>query len=826
MDRVGSVIWKLGKGVIFVLAVIGLTGILVVRNTGTVEVGDVNVEGLIQPVKVYRDDRGVPHIKAKNLHDLFFVQGFLYAQDRGWQLEIVRRIINGELSELAPSLPGQESVAQEFYKTDLFLKQVGLKRTAKQIESLLSPSFKKIIEAYVNGLNYYINTHQDQPPIELELLNLMNGVQLKMKPWEIADTLAVQGYMALDLSLMGALMDIDRRDLTLKLGPEVVDLIFPIYYQPARNWFFGLNESEITPPSYIEKKPEGATPSSEKVPSLLTELLQFARGLGSNNWVIGPSKSALGSPILANDMHLALTTPGIWYEVHMQAPGYHVWGWALPGVPTVIAGHNEYVQWGFTNTMADVADLYYLDETPDGSGYYINGTEYKYEIFTDTIKFGNGTEVGVEVKVSKYGPMIDLGNETFAFQWPLNFPIERNNIFQAIWSMNNAKNAAEFRKALEKFSLPGQNVVFADIYGDFGYQYTGLIPIRSKGYGLIPHDGSSGEYDWVGFIPFDELYYELNPQEGFFATANQKVVPDDYPYFLSSVYAPPYRAERITQLLESYDKLSPEDMKRIQQDTYFLPFEIFKPYLGQLPTSTLTADEKEMLDLLLSWDGFANKESSGAVAFFAWLGYFEKDTWLDDLGKDLFTSGFGWNLKFALARLVENNQTHFVFDNNETETVESIDDIAVQALREANEFLRKELGSNTAFWRWGSLHKATFSHMLGNSFGFLNPRQVDADGAFYTVKVGNSPLWVEMDGELVLDFTQYTGSSERLISVVAPGFEKVYVVTPPGEIGILSSPHYDDQLLAWAGDKYFTTVFDFAIVESTFELQTTFKPSS
>ncbi len=819
------------KILLVVLAILGLTGLMIIWETGEPPKREMVISNLNGTITVYRDDRGVPHILAENLNDLFFVQGYLYAQDRGWQLELVRRIINGELSELAPTFGSDSSVINAFYKTDLFLKQIGLKRNAEALIKFISPELRSYMQSYVDGLNYYIRNHGDNLPVELKLLNLLNNMELRMHEWDVADSLAVQGYMGLALSLHGATTDLLRRDFALKIGLEATDFLMPLHHHGAREWFFNLTKDNLLPPDYISSQSlhdlHYNNISPEKfLPEPLVELIGETIGHGSNNWVVGPNKTENGYPILANDMHLDLTTPGIWYEIHMYAPGYHVWGWSLPGAPMIVAGHNDYVQWGFTNTMADVADLYYLKMTADGTGYYIKDQIKKFEIVKDQIKLSNGTIKNIEIKISEFGPLIEFGNMTYAFQWPMEYAIPENNIFEAIYNMNTAKNAIQFREALKTFSFPGQNVVFADIYGEFGYQYTGLIPIRSNGYGIIPLDGSSGLYNWTGFIPFNDLYHVMNPSQGYFASANQYLVPENYTYYLSGSYAPSYRADRINQLLSSKDKLSIDDIKTIQQDTYFIPRTTFQSLLAMLPRENLTAEETTVLDYALSWNGFANRSDMKAPAFFAWLGYFTYNTLYDDLGPDLFFSAVAWNYFDMLSTMLKNSYSYPLFDNNTTPQIETAIDIALESIKNATSFLYTTLGGNPLLWSWGAIHKAKFGHFLGDAFNFLNPSLIDADGAQYTVKPGTAPFW-KYDDKLgaYLDFTQTMGSSERVITLVQPGFHEVYVVTPPGELGQLNSGHYSDQLAYWAEGNYYRTFFDINYVKANYSLQTTFKPA-
>ena len=389
--------------------------------------------------------------------------------------------------------------------------------------------------------------------------------------------------------------------------------------------------------------------------------------------------------------------------------------------------------------------------------------------------------------------------------------------------MNKATNVQEFRNALRYFSLPGQNVVFADIYGDFGYQLTGLIPLRNKGYGLVPVDSSTGEYYWTGFIPFEELYGVINPDKGYFATANNKVVPNDYPYYIGGRYTPAYRAERISELIEAKSRLSIEDVKKIQQDVYFKPTKQFLTYLDLVDPNTLSEQARQVFMLAKSFDGYALASSSEAAAFFTWEIFFEKEAFYDELGDDLFFDFVAWYYKQNLAKLAT-TPSHSLFDNTETPQREDAQQVVSNALETAAQFLYEMLGNNPKLWRWGALHKASFQHALGGTFTFLNSASVETNGAMHTVNVGHAPLWAQVRGEKRLFFTQLMGPSERVVTEVSIGFKRVFVVTPPGQLGIVSSPHYEDQLIAWASGLYFATIFDPQLVIQTYPLSQTFTP--
>ncbi len=755
---------------------------------------------------------------------MFFVLGYIYAQDRGWQLEFTRRIITGTLSDLAPSGSAGAEARNQFYKTDVLLRQIGLRRAGEFLVNRLSQMEKQYLQQYVRGINYYIDSNPHEQPLELRLLNFFTADRLKMGKWTLADALAIPGFMAMELSFGATLLEIFRRDAVEKLGANLTEFLLPILNVNARSWFLNLTSDDVSRPSYLSfEEKNNAKKGSKLVPTLFSELFPLSPSKGSNNWVIGPNKTESGKPILANDMHLSLTTPGIWYEVHLSSPDFHAWGWVLPGMPLIVAGHNEYVQWGFTNNRADVADLYYVNQTEDGTRYYVNGETKPFKIITENVRLSNGTVRTFEIKISEFGPLIKLGDEEFAFQWPLESDDERNNMFRAFWQMNKATSAQEFKNALRYFSLPGQNVVFADVQGNYGYQLTGLIPIRNKGYGLIPSDSSSGEYYWKGYIPFEELYGEMNPEKGYFATANNKVVPDDYPYYIGGRYTPAYRAERISELIESKTKLSIQDVMEIQQDVYFKPTKQLLKYFDLIDPQELTEQAKQVFELAKTFDGYAFASSSEAAAFFAWEIFFEKEVFYDELGEDLFYDFVAWYYKKNLADLAE-TPSHLLFDKVTTPQRENAADLVVASLEAATQFLNEKLGNNPQLWRWGALHKAYFPHTLGRAFGFFNPSPVESNGAMHTINVGHAPLWAEIRGEKKMVFQQTMGSSERVIAEVSRGFSKVFVVTPPGQIGTVPSSHYQDQLLAWASGRYFTTVFDPRTVVASLPLSQTFTP--
>ena len=764
--------------------------------------------GLDGEIHIYKDSMGVPHIIAVSDNDLFFGQGYTQAQDRLWQLEYHRRIINGELSE---------AFGENLLNLDIFLRSLGLKRAANITYQYLDSETKAAFESYVRGVNFYIATHNKTLPIEFELAGITP------KNWTVLDSMAMQGFMALTLSLRNANKELLRRDLieTFNGNLTLVEQLMPIVFGPARDYFLNMDLSEV---KFKNKTIEMSKDQVNSKPSIFEEfenLLGPLEGFGSNNWVVGPEKSAYGKPILANDMHLDLTTPSIWYEMNLYSPNTHVWGFTLVGAPYVIAGHNEYVAWGFTNTQADVVDLYYLKETEDGNQYFVNNSLKNYTLIDDSIPvkgWKNGS-YQYTIKVSDYGPILDFDGEKYALQWTVASDTPLNNIFKAIQKMNHATDALEFRQALTWFSAPGQNVVFADIYGNFGYQYTGLTPIRNKGYGLIPVNGSSGEYYWKGYVPFDELYGELNPKKGYFATANANHFPENSTIYISDLFAPPYRWQRIDQVLSQLSNVTLDDMKNLQSDSYLLPAETLTPaFLEALNNDTLTGIYKEAYNVLSSWDYYMDVNTVGGTIYQTLLLFVQKNMFLDELGPKLF-SQYYWISNSIMEDLV--TMPNFtIYDNIETPNiVENMSYIVNASFYEAVDYLSETLEPSVSTWRWGRLHQAMFYHVFGNNVPTVefNNGPVETDGAFFTVNAGNAPYWVlTEENTLELSYIQTMSSSERLVVLVEPTWSNISVVVPPGQSGNLGSPHYRDQLQDWAEFKYHTTVFDPEVAQTIY----------
>lgn len=766
---------------VFCLIILTIVGSLIggvfigIRNAYIDFPHELETELVDGTVTIYKDDHGVPYIYAETTGDLYFGQGYAYASDRLWQLEFTRAVANGELSNV---------MGMDLIEEDQFLKTIGFKRAADQNVAILPSDLRVLLGRYVDGINFFIDEHQGTLPLEFNLPGIGDPTH-----WTINDTLAVQGLMSFDLSWSGTYTETLRLDLLNEVGVNrTLDLI-PIQYAPAKEYFENITETGY--------ELEGE--ASMALPEGLRSIFHPEPGLGSNNWVVSGDLTESGKPLLANDMHLGLTTPSIWYEVHLHADdGYHAAGFCLPGVPGIIVGHNEFMAWGFTNTGIDTVDLYRFKENPDNANeYWFDGQWEEFQTVTYEIETRSGA-VDFDVKFTRYGPALNFSDTMYSVRWYLFEPTETMSAF---YGMNTASSVTEFREALEMFDIPGQNIVYATVQGDIGYQQTGQLIERSRGYGILPLNMSEEGVDWT-FVDFAENYHVENPAAGYWATANEKVVPEDFAYYCTDVFAPDYRANRINSLIEAKaaetgDNLTPEHMRQIQSDTYYEPASIVWPVVIRLLERSFDGIEEDASALLSEWDFSMDKDSGGALVFMLWWMMMEKNMFLDDLGGDLFLDQNNWALMHALPQLVLDGTSEW-FDNVDTpDVVESVDDIALASFIEAVDYATDKLGDDPDEWTWGGVHQVLFRHSLGLSW--LSTGFVPSSGAHCTVLASTAPYWIENeDGtDYELCTTHDFGPSERMILTVETGFEEGYITVAPGQTGHLFRNARDDQLDDW-----------------------------
>lgn len=706
-----------------------------------------NLPGLTDQVEVLREPSGVVHIQAQNDNDLFFALGVVHAQDRLWQMDYQRRLAAGRLSEVL----GQASLRQ-----DILTRTLGLYRAAESAYQHLSPETKQVVDRYTAGINAYLAT---EPTLsqEFRLLNY------KPEPWQPADVLVGLKTQSLSLARNYQSELTRAQRLAQGLSLDRIEELLPPYPEDAPTI---LQASVPELPALAALRQESVQTSPLALQSIST-FTDSPLGEASNNWVVSGSRTTTGKPFLANDPHLTLQVPSLWYIAHLKSPSFDVIGATFPGLPGVAIGHNRKIAWGITNVEADVQDLYVLEQTADSLGYSYKGGVQPYQRRQETIQVQGAAAVVISVRESVYGPVISdaLGlSQPLALRWVSLGSTD--GTLEAFLNINRAENWEEFKTGLQSYVAPSQNFVYADIEGNIGYIAPGQIPIRQPGHtGLNPVPGN-GEFDWQEFIPFEELPQVLNPAEGFIVTANNKVTPPTYPYSISRQWAEPYRAERIRELLLSKDKLSLEDMQTFQLDQVSLLYRNFRPILERLDLTSEQA--RTWRDRLLAWDGDTRPDSMEATVFEAWY------TELTRLPGAPVGQAYLSSPRFLLQAL----------QNGDPACNQSgpgcLDD-AAQVLEQVLE----RFGDSVP--RWGELHQANIAHPV-----LPINRQVPFGGDAYTVNVG--PYNPQT-------FVMSFGPSYRQI-VDLGSLDNSLFIYPIGQSGDQSSPYFDNLLSFWQQGEY------------------------
>ncbi len=784
--------------------------------------GEISLDGLEGPVDIYRDTMGIPNIYATSAHDLFFAQGYVHAQDRFWQMDAWRHIGSGSLSEMFGK--GQ-------LETDTFLRTLGWRVTAEQEYAELDADSLSIISAYTDGVNAYLQDH-DTTALSLEyaVLGLLSP-DYKIEKWTPINGLTWGKAMAWDLrGNMGE--EIERAVLLKTLSPEQVAQLFPAYPEdhPVIVNKIGNGTSASAPVQAAAFNiPDGTLSALAHNASLLDLALgPKGDGIGSNSWAVSGSRTVTGMPLLANDPHLGIQMPSIWYQIGLHcmpksdACPYEVAGFSFAGVPGVIIGHNDKVAWGFTNVGPDVMDLYIEKVNPDNPNQYeVNGEWVNFETRTETVNIVGGEPVEVVVKLTRHGPVIsdsygplkDQGDpkdkefEAFKDRAGVDLPehyvialkwtaLTPSTPFQAIWGFDKAQNWEDFRAAAANFHVPAQNLIFADVDGNIGYQMPGDIPIRAKGDGTIPVPGWTDEYEWTGFIPFEDLPYTFNPEEGYIATANNQVPPLDYPGFVTYDWDYGFRAQRIVNMIEDAPgKIDITYIQSMQGDSFDANGPIFVPMV--LGLSGLPDNQANAQSLLNDWDYQDRADSAAAAVFNAFWRHFLQNTFNDDLPERYWPDGGSrWN---EIMRHMDESSKWWD-DVSTTGKVETRDDIMKKSFEQGVAELEKIFGKDTSKWNWGDMHASTFRNgTLGESGvglieALFNRGPYPTSGGEAIV---NATGWSVRDG-----YETNWLPSMRMIVDLGDLSNSVTVHTT-GQSGHAYNSHYADMAPLWAGIQYY-----------------------
>lgn len=759
----------------------------------------VELRGLTDEVSVYRDSLAVPHIYAKNEADLYRTVGFVMAQDRMWQMDLLRRVTQGRLAEI---------FGADLVKTDLFLRALRIPEKSEMMLADITSEQKVALEAYTDGVNQYIEQYSDKLPPEFDILGY------KPEPWQPGHSLNVTGYMAWDLAGSAYSAEITLYKIIQSIGMEKAEGLVP---NIAQRGVVVYPDFQIDP-ALLEFK-NSLMAEAETVEKLGVQVFN-----GSNNWAISGKKSTTGMSLMSNDMHLGLNAPGIWYQIHEVIEGQHnATGLAVPGEPFVVAGHNDHIAWGMTNLYVDDIDLYLETINPDDSSQYFFMGEWKpLEIRKELIRIKGGDSVYKENRFTHRGPIVSgfkKMDQAISMRWIGN---DYSNEMSAVYNLNKATNWDEFKEAIRTFNSVSQNFVYADAAGNIGLYAGGGIPIR-KGKNYLIKPGETDEFDWTDRIPFEELPHSFNPENGMVSSANNKTVGNDYPYYVGTYFSQDYRISRIREMLEEKEKLSVEDFKKMLSDQNSMLARKFVPdILMELALVEGDINFKKGYDYLANWDGTMDADAIAPLLFEKTYLNLIKNLLKDDLGDDLFTEYFNnsalsrnfiddfWKVKDPL----------WCDDISTPEVIETFGDQVKKSFTETIAQLNTELGSNMDKWTWGSVHQVYFKHQMGGValldkvFG-LNRGPYPIGGSFHTV----SPYSYSMESP----FTADHGSSHRHIFVPASWDESLTII-PTGESGIPASDHYMDQTDMYLKNQFHPDPFSRAAVEKQTRYAAQFVP--
>ena len=756
--------------------------------------GSVQLRGLQGTVKVFRDRYGIPHMKAESELDAFFAQGFVTAQDRLWHMEYDRRRGSGRWAEAV----GESGVAQ-----DKMMRRFRLEASAKADYQVMDPHTKDVFDAYAAGVNAFI-TSGDALPVEYRI------TRLEPEPWQPWDGLTA--YKVRHISMGVFESKVWRARMVREMGPEAAGKLFPGFE-----------------PGYLMILPPGST-SPGPLDEGLKELAEGAAGLnhlnemdtGSNSWVLCGAETATGKPILAGDSHRALDTPSAYYQNQVACPEFDVVGLSFPGVPGFPHfGHNGRVSWSVTHTAADYQDLY-VERFQDGK-YLYKDRWLEAETHDETIKVRDGTDVHTKVTVTQHGPVIagypDQGSG-LAFKYTAT---EQASTWpEILWRMLRVENSKELVDSMSGWVDPCNNLLFADIHGNMGYLCRGRIPIRSRVNGWLPVPGWTGEHEWEGDIPFDELPVSINPPEGYIATANNRPVGDDYPHYIAIDFTPEFRVRLVTEGLKSLHRPTAEDMEQVHAQRVSIPALAYLGVVKQIDPKD--AAIKAAKHLLLDWNGEMNANQVQPTIYSAMRDAMLKEVLETNLTEKLAydawhpadrgLGSFSNRLKARLVAMIEQDDRSLLPEGDTWPTA------VARALSKAVATLSERLGGDMGQWQWERVHQARPKHNLSAAFPelaeLLDPPAIPSSGD------GDTPL---QGGYSPANPATVTSLSVARYSYDPSDWENSLWVVPLGSSGHPGSPHYADQSETWRQVKMIPMGYDWGRIEASCETKQTLEAS-
>lgn len=807
-------------GSLLILGIVAAFGLYHVMTKSLPRVeGEASVAGLSADVEIFRDPAGIPHIIASSEYDAYVAAGYVHAQDRLWQMDLLRRYGSGRLAEVL----GSEAVP-----IDRLMRTIGIRRLADSLWNSVSEQTRRILTAYSKGVNACIREMDGRYPLEFDLL------QYSPEEWKPQHSLVITRLMGWELALSWW-VDLTLGELVTKLGEERARALFPTYPDDA---------PLILPPDYAQPSMPGelAGASTRRAENnrgegplfdesmrdalLAAQRLLGAPGsaIGSNSWVVTRERSARGGALLANDPHLMHTQPSRWYVMHLHAPEFNVAGVTIPGTPGVVIGSNNHIAWGMTNLMADDVDFFTENISYRDSTYRIGDRVLKLGVRTDSIRVRGGLPVVMQVYSTVHGPVI---TEVFPQKGLMRKPgrfaprpsvsmrwagQDASDEILAQFRVNRARNWKEFLRAYSTFGVPAQNVIFGDVEGNIGYAAIGRIPLRESGVSpQLPNDGSTVARPWRGFIPYAELPRSYNPPGNALASANNRVV-DQYPYHLSTLWEGDGRISRIRQLLQEQPRFTAADFRLMQMDVLSVSADTIRDAMVEAlhawPTRPVLLTR--VLNLLERWDCRMHVSSAEASIFnTAWMRLLH-NTFEDEMDSTLFRNYvFLSNMPTRVLPRLLADTSATVFDDVRTPRRETKRHILIRSITEAVTELRRRFGADMRRWEWGDMHQVTFPHPLGT----VSPLDRIFNVGPFPLGGNNSTV---NNGEysFTAPFASSVGPSMRFIAdMTSP--DSSYIILTTGQSGQVFSDHYADHTALWQSGAMHRLVLDPDVVRSS-----------
>ncbi len=769
--------------VIIVLAVVAVAAMLFLRSVKTSAIPDyaesVDLENLTEEVRVIRDSLAIPHVYAKNEQDLYRVVGYLTAQDRLWQMDLMRRITVGRLSEI---------FGAEMLDADQLFRAFDFSAKSARVLESTDPEIVRCLEAYTDGVNQFIRSHQKKLPFEFRLLSY------QPEEWTMIHTINLIGYMAWDLT-SGWSTDMAIYKLSQAVSDSLLNELLP--------WDNDF-KTRFVYPDYLDEHPELATHTTIESAVEAINRLGLQVFEASNNWAVSGERSETGFPLLANDMHLGFMSPGIWYQMHQVVEGkLNVTGVVLPGQPYVICGHNEDIAWGMTNLTVDNLDFYLETLNPEDTNQYkLNSGWVDMRIKEEDIYVkGEDEPVRRTNRYTHRGPVVSkfrgVQDKTISARW---IGMDYSNELRTVHLFNRASNWEEFRDAASTFIAVSQNIVYADKKGNIGLQAAGGVPLRPNGHMMV-FPGDTTLYDWEegDRVPFEMLPYSYNPEGGAVSSANNKTVGDDYPYYIGTWFSLPNRIDRIREMLAGTEKHSVQSFSEMQSDQLSAFARRLTPVYLDVLDGKVTGTAAEALQELTGWDYTMAPELAAPLLYEQLFIELIRAIYMDELG-ETFSQIMGNNIiaRYHIYALAESMESGWCDDVNTSGIQETFSDNIEKAFLAAVDTLTRRLGGDVDAWQYGDVHTITIEHPMGGvelvqKLFDPNLGPYPVGGSFHTVSPYSYPV-----GK---NYKATHGASQRHIYNVAD-WDASKTVIPTGTSGIPASPYYGNQTALYMDFRY------------------------